>query len=328
VSLYLVTGATGCVGSNLTLELIRRGHRVRALIRPGSATLAVADLGCERWTGDVRQPDTVRTAVHGCDGVFHCAGIVSFWKKRREEQIQTNVHGTRAVVEACLAEGVPRMVHTSSVAALGYRTDGGLIDESTAYNWGSALSYRYTKYMAELAVLEGVRQGLEAVIVNPTVVIGPRDIHFHGGQIVRDIGRGRVPAYIGGGMNIVSARDVAEGHIAAMERGRAGERYILGGVNLTHKDIFALCARVLQGRARAPWLRLPAAVAKAIARGLDVLGDMTGREPWITPDLLSSAGMLNWYSIEKARLELLYNPTPVEDAIREAHQWYRENTLL
>jgi dihydroflavonol-4-reductase len=326
VNVVLVTGATGFIGSTLAAALLRAGREVRVFRRAGSDTRLLEGLGVEHSIGDTRDQSALRAAVRGCDTVFHAAAIVSFWKKRYAEQIEVNAGGTANVVRACLESGVRKLVHTSSVAALGYRTDGLFIDETTAYNWGPLIGYRYSKHLAELEVLRGVREGLDATMVNPSVVIGPGDISFHGGQVIREIKRGIVPFYIAGGTNYVSVHDVVRGHIAAAERGRPGERYILGGENLTHKEVFKKAARATGGRA--PSWKVPVGVAKGAARALDLLADLTSTQPRVSPDLLSGAGMTNWYSIEKAERELEYRPAPVEDAMREAYRWYVERGLL
>jgi len=264
--------------------------------------------------------------MKGSDTVFHTAAMVSFWKKQRNEQLDINVGGTRNVVELCLELGVRKLVHTSSVAALGYRTDGQLIDENTFYNWGTHISYKYSKHLAELEVLKSVEKGLHATIVNPSIIIGPRDINFHGGQIVRDIKRGRIPAYVDGGMNIVSVHDVVAGHLAAADHGRSGERYILGGINLTHKQVFDAAARVLHGKV--PKFKAPIWAALGLAKTFEVIGNMVNKKPWITSDLLAGIGMTNWYSIEKARRQLGYEPSSVEDAMLQAYEWYLQNSLM
>jgi dihydroflavonol-4-reductase len=326
VNTILVTGATGCVGSNLIVELLKQGYHVKAFHRETSNQLTLEGLNVEHCIGDVRSPDSLCRAMRGCDTVFHAAGMVSFWKRKRDEQFAINVVGTRNVVDACLQLGVSKLVHTSSVAALGYRTDGELVDETTAYNWGQRIGYKYTKHLAELEVMKGISTGLNATLVNPSVIIGPRDVYIHGGQIVRDVKRGLIPAYIHGGMNVVRVHDIVAGHIAAAIRGRNGERYILGGINLTHKEVFCIAALIVGGRA--PFIKIPAWFVKAIARSCDAIGEITRRQPWITSDLVSGAGMNNWYSIEKAQRELGYIPTSIETAMREAYEWYVEKKML
>ncbi len=322
----LVTGATGCIGSNLIIELLRQGYNVRAFHRTSSNTLTLKDVNVECVIGDILNKESLRKAMRGCDTVFHTAALVTFWKRQRVEQFEVNVQGTMNIVESCLDLGIERLVHISTIAALGYRTDGQLIDERTAYNWGRRYSYRYTKFLAELEVLKGVEKGLNATIVNPSIIIGPRDINAHGGTIVREIKRGRIPFYPKGGMNIVSVHDIVGGMISAANVGRSGERYILGGVNLANKEVFELAAKVLGGKA--PKLEAPTWLLKTAAKVFDVFGDITGIKPPLTSDLAAAVGLYNWYSIEKAKRELGYQPTPIEDAIKEAYKWYKENGMM
>jgi dihydroflavonol-4-reductase len=322
----LVTGATGCIGSNLIIRLLESGYTVRAFRRTTSNLLALSGVDVEHVIGDIRDRSTLAKAMKGCDTVFHTAAMVSFWRRKREEQFDINVSGTRNVVEACLAGGIEKLVHTSSVAALGYRTDGKLIDETTAFNWDQRITYKFTKHLGELEVLDGVARGLNATLVNPTVVIGPRDVYIHGGQIVRDTKRGRIPMYVRGGMNIVSVHDIVSGHIAAAGAGRTGERYILGGSNLTHREVFGLAAKVLG--VRPPFLKIPVWAIRSVAKMCDAYGTLTGGQPWITSDLISGIGTFNWYSSEKAGRELQYRISPVEEALRQTFEWYNEHNLL
>jgi len=322
----LVTGATGCVGSNLIAALLERGSGVRAFRRANSDLRALRGLDVEHFIGDVRDQDSLRRAMRGCDTVFHTAALVSFWKKRYEEQFAINVHGTRNVVNACIDLGIETLIHTSSVAALGFRNDEKLIDESIAYNWHMRTGYRYSKHCAELEVMNGVAHGLHAVMVNPTVIIGARDTYIHGGQIIRDVKRGRIPVYLAGGMNVVGVHDVVRGHIAASERGGSGERYILAGTNMTHREVFTLAARIVGGRA--PKIRVPVSTAKFIAKLFDMAGTITGTQPWVTTDLLSSTGIFNWYTYAKAERELGYHPASIEESMREAYEWYVKEKMI
>jgi dihydroflavonol-4-reductase len=297
-----------------------------AFHRKNSNSLNLDDLTIEHRYGDVRDKNSLVQAIRGCDTVFHTAAIVSFWKGKREEQFEINVGGTRNVVDACLECSVQKLIHTSSVAALGYRTDGELINESTNYNWGTNIGYKYSKHLGEIEVLEGVKKGLNAVIVNPTVIIGPGDVYVHGGQLVRDIARRRIPAYSAGGMNIVSVRDVVSGHIAAAERGKTGERYILGNKNVTHKQAFAFIAGVL-GKP-APKIKSPVVFTKTIARAFDVIGTITQKQPWITSELVSGLGKYNWYSIDKAIRQLGYSTSCLEDDVMDSYLWYQKHGML
>ncbi|HTK82267.1 MAG TPA: SDR family oxidoreductase [Bacteroidota bacterium] len=322
----LVTGATGCIGSNLIIALLEAGCQVRAFHRNSSDLRALQDVAVERITGDIRDIDSLRSAMRGCDTVFHTAALVSFWKRRKQEQLEVNVNGTRNVVNACLELGIETLVHTSSVAALGYRADGGLIDETTPFNWDPRITYKYSKHLAELEVLRGAEGGLRALLVNPTVVIGPRDVYIHGGQIVRDTKLRRIPIYIKGGMNVVSVHDVVNGHIAAARLGRSGERYILGGVNLSHREVFEHAARVL--KVQPPRIKAPVPVVQSIAKICDLFGELTHMQPWITSDLISGIGKFNWYSIDKAKQELAYTTSSIDAAIQETYEWYLNNNML
>ncbi len=322
----LVTGASGFIGSNLVVELIKRGYIVHAFHRKNSNRLTLKDVNVKHIVGDILDANSLHNAFKGCDTVFHTAALVSFWKGDRNKQYKINVEGTRNVIEACIEARVNKLVHISTIAALGYRTDGQLIDEKTKYNWGPQHSYRYTKYLAELEMLKGIEKGLNTTIVNPSIVIGPRDINAHGGIIVRGIKHGQFPAYVEGGINLVSVHDVVKGAIAAVDLGCCGERYILGGVNLTIKEVFELTAKVVCGKA--PRIKVPNWLVKFTAKGFDLFGYLTGLKLGLTSDLVAAAGLYNWYSIEKAQKELGYKPTSIEKAIREAYEWYVEHKMI
>jgi dihydroflavonol-4-reductase len=326
VKTVLVTGATGFVGSNLTAELLRMGLNVRTWSRTAPAGPGTPGPGPEIYTGDIRETGALAVAMGGCDTVFHTAAIVSFRKTLRDEQLDVNAGGTRAVVEACLRAGVRRLVHTSSVAALGFRTDGRLIDETTAFNWDPSLTYKYSKHLAELEVLSGVGRGLDAVIVNPSVIVGRGDLNVNGGQIVRDTALGKIFAYARGGLNLVAVRDVVAGELAAARKGRRGERYILGGTNLTHREALGFVADIVG--TRHPMVGAPRWGVRLLALAAEKVADATGTEPLITPDLVSGLGLHNWYSTGKARAELDYRPSPLEGAVRDAYRWYRENGMI
>jgi dihydroflavonol-4-reductase len=322
----LVTGASGFVGSNLAAELCRLGFSVRVLVRPDSTAALLRGLDVEQRTGDILDKNSIYSAARGCDTVFHTAGVVAFWKGKKAEQYAVHVTGTRNVAEVCRDLGVEKLVHTSTVAAIGFRNDRVLIDEKTEYNWGTKNSYRHTKHLAELEVIKASRSGLNATIVNPAVIMGQGDANLHSGRLILEVKRGRLPAYVEGGVNIVGVNDVVYGHIAAAKNGRSGERYILGGENLTHKELLTIIAGVT-GR-RPPLIKIPRIILKSVASLLDLAGMITRREPPLTRDLASSMLYFHWYSIEKAREELGYNPGSAEKAIRDAYKWYSENGYL
>ena len=327
-----ITGGNGFIGSQLAAALSERGHLVRVLVRPSSDLTNLRSLTVEHCPGDVRDLDSLLRAFDGCELVFHTAAVVSFWKPLYQLQHEVNVLGTRNVVTAARRAGVRRLVHTSSIAALGHPVDGllgsgPLADETTAFNWdGSVAGYKRSKYEGELEIRQGIEQGLDAVIVNPAVVIGPGDIHFNGGDFIRSVARGFVPFYIRGGANIAFVEDVVRGHISAAEKGRTGERYILGGENLTHRQIFQTIAQIV-GKP-APRIPIPVAVVKATARVLDMIGTVLRKKPLLTPELVAGAGLHNWYSSAKAEKELAYTITPFRTAVEITYDWYKTEGLL
>ncbi len=323
----LLTGGTGFIGSNLAADLTKRGYSVRLFRRPTSSLTAVADLDVEHFHGDLRDAEALRKAVKGCDTVFHVGALVSYWRKQREEMYDINIGGTRNIVEACLEAGVERLVHTSSIAAIGYSDAGALADESNAFNWDRLdIGYRISKYRAEEEILKGVGKGLPAVIVNPSVVIGERDVHFNGGQIIRDVHRKRLFYYVDGGSNFVYVGDVVNGHIQAALKGRAGERYILCGENLTYREMLLTTAQVVGGIE--PLFRIPFWSARGIAWISEAVADVTGKKPWVGRDLVAGLHIRNWFSCEKAKRELNYSVTPFRTAVQRTFDWYRAHRLL
>ena len=323
----LITGGTGFIGSNLAAALLQQGYAVRILHRSSSNLFNVASLSVEHRIGDVRDSESLRSAMHGCDTVFHTAAMVSFWKPVRQLQYEINIGGTKNVVEACLKENVRRLVHTSSIAAIGHPANGMLANEATPFNWQDVDSgYKNSKHMAEIEITKGVERGLDAVMVNPGVVIGPGDVHFNGGKIIRSVKKHQALFYINGGMNIVFVVDVVAGHISAALKGKTGERYILGGENLTHKQAFQITAEVVGGIV--PRVRMPISLLKLAGKFFDLTGRMMNKEPFVTSELFSGAGLYNWYSSEKARRELGYTITPFREAIAKTYDWYCAQRLL
>jgi dihydroflavonol-4-reductase len=326
VQKILVTGATGFIGSNLIIELIKQGYHVRAFHRLTSNTAILTKTNIEHVIGDLCDKDSLRKAVEGCDIVFHTAALISFFKQKQKKHFEINVEGTRNVVEACKKAGVEKLIHTSTIGALGYTTDGTLTNENTVYNWGENIPYRYTKHLAELEVLNGVRSGLNATIVNPSIIIGAGDLNIHGGQFVRDIKLGKIPFYADGGVNVVGINDVVAGHIAAARIGKKGERYILGGENLTHKELFQKIAALTNGKA--PKIKLPGWLIKSFAVVAQSLSRLPGVELPLTPTIAKNILAYNWCSHEKASNELGYKPQPIENSILEAYEWYKWNGIL
>lgn len=284
------------------------------------------DLNVEHCIGDLLDKKSLRQAMDGCDTVFHTAAIVAMWKKKGTEQNDVNVLGTNNVAEAAHETGVKKFVHTSSIAALGYPTAGKLSDETTAFNWNTHLTYKYSKHLAELEILKALEKGLPAVIVNPAVVIGPKDYRFHGGSLIKRVSGGLVPFYIDGGINIVYIDDVVFGHIQAAKVGRVGERYILGGINLTIKEAFEQVAEVVE--VRPPKFKAPTLLVKSAAKLLDLISNITGKKPLLSSDLIASIGINFWFNTEKAERELGYQITPFKEAVIKTYEWYKREGLI
>lgn len=238
-----------------------------------------------------------------------------------------NVGGTRNVVDACLRAGVERMVHTSSVAAIGFPGHDMTADESTQFNWERYdIGYRNTKWAAEQEIARGVKLGLNAVMVNPSVVIGPRDIHFHGGQLIRDIYRKRIFYYVRGGMNVVYVDDVVRGHLIAAQLGRTGERYILSGESLSHREIISTIADVVGGLQ--PLFRLPSTAVTTVAFFSELAGALLNKKPWVTRELFAGSGFRYHFSCKKAESELGYSFIPFRQAVLNTFEWYKAHGLL
>jgi dihydroflavonol-4-reductase len=315
----LVTGATGCVGSNLCAALRSSGWTVRTYSRsPLPSPLA--------FTGDITDEQSLVAAARGCDTVFHTAALVSFSRNIRNEQHRVNVLGTRAVVKACLSTGVPRLVHTSSVAAIGNAPQGESADETSPLDRTRLYGYKESKVLAEDEIFRGVDAGLNAVIVNPSVIIGEGDRYFHGGELLRSIRNGLIPGYVNGGMNLVAVRDVVRGMLLAIDRGKAGERYILAGANLRHREIFTRTAELVNGMP--PLGEIPPVAINVAGRIVESFCRMIHLEPPFTADLADLAGRTMWYSNAKAKRELGFETMGFDEMILRAYRWYREKGLL
>jgi dihydroflavonol-4-reductase len=324
----LVTGATGFVGSAVARALLARGHQVRLLARPSSDRRNLAGLDAEIVTGDLTDPASLTRAAAGCRYVVHVAADYRFWVPDPEAMLRANVEGTRSIMRAAQAAGAERIVHCSSVAALGLNPDGTPADETTPVDPAILITtYKRSKYLAEQAVLGLVRdENLPAVVVNPAAPVGPRDIKpTPTGKMIRDAANGRIPAYVETGLNVVHVDDVADGHALALERGRIGERYILGGENLALKDLLAVVADVAGGRA--PRLRLRESWVWPVALAMEGLARITGIPPMVTRDHLRMARKKMFFSSAKAIAELGYQPRPVRQAIEDAVAWFRANGL-
>lgn len=324
----LITGATGFVGSAVARALLARGHRVRALARPNSDRRNLQGLPVEIAEGDLSDPASLARAVQGCRYVLHVAADYRIWVPNPDAMLRANVDGTVALLRAAHEAGVERIVHCSSVAALGLTPDGTPATEETPVSEAAIAGiYKKSKYRAEQAVLALVRdEGVPAVIVNPAAPIGPRDIKpTPTGRMVADAAAGRMPAYVDTGLCVVHVDDVAEGHLLALERGRIGERYILGGENLSLREILALVAAET-GRSP-PRIRLPAGLLWPVALACEAIARL-GIEPVVTRDHLRMARKRMFFSSAKAIAELGYAPRPAHAAIADAVAWFRANGII
>lgn len=314
----LVTGATGLVGSHVTRLLVARGDAVRVLVRERSPLDELAALDVELVYGDVLDRRSVRRAMGGVQRVFHIAGVTSL-RASADRVFAVNVGGTRIVLEEALRAGVARVVHTSSVAAVGPAPRGSTADEDQLFRAGRyGLPYVNAKHEAELEAMRLAAHGLPVVVVNPAHVFGAGDRHGSSTELVRRFLRGQIPAYVDGALNVVDAEDVARGHLLADERGAVGERYILGNRNFTLDRLFADLAR-LSGVAP-PALKLPLPAALALARAAELA---PGRPAVTTIEVRASS--LWWaFRSTKAKRELGWRPAHHEDTLQTTIDWYRE----
>lgn len=327
--LVLVTGATGFVGSHVARALSQQGARLRLLVRPTSPLRNLEGIGGEPVTGDLSQPESLRPAVAGCEAVFHVAADYRLWTRdTRDAQAmyRANVDGTRELIRAAQAAGVRRVVYTSSVATMGFTGNGHPADESSPVALADMIGhYKRSKFLAEQAAREAARAGADVVIVNPTTPVGEGDVKpTPTGRIILDFLKRKFPAYVDTGLNLVDVREVARGHLAALEKGRSGERYILGGENLTLKQILDKLASIT-GLA-SPKVRLPYAVALASGVVDTVFtGVLLRREPRVTLDAVRIGRKKMFVSSAKAESELGWRSSPVDEALRRAVAWFREN---
>lgn len=318
----LVTGGTGFIGSSIVRELLRAGYCVRALVRKNSDTRNIDGLDIERVTGDITDFSSLKEAMTGCTHVFHAAALYSFWVRTPSLIEHVNVDGTRNVLQAALEEGVERVVYTSSVAALAVPEKGRPVDESTPVDPKRIIgAYKKSKYEAEQVALEYVKKGLPVVIVNPSFPVGPRDIKpTPTGQTILDFLNHRLPAYVDTGMNVVDVEDVARGHLLASEKGRIGERYILGGKNMQMKEFLAILEKITG--IPAPHLQIPYAPLLALSYLNAAWCRITGTTPRMTPDTIRMSRHYMYYDPAKAIEELGMPQTPPEVALKKAVDWF------
>src|SRR3954447_546928 len=324
--LAFVTGATGFLGSHVARVLSDDGAKLRLLVRPTSNLKNLQDLNAETATGDLRDPASLSKAMSGCETVFHVAADYRLWVRDPNEMYRSNVDGTRAILEAARNKGVRRIVYTSSVATVGFTGNGDPADEDSPVSLADMIGhYKRSKFMAEQIALEAGRSGMHVVTVNPTTPVGEQDVKpTPTGRIVLDFLKRKFPAYVETGLNLVDVRDCARGHVAALEKGRSGERYILGGENLTLKQILDKLS-VITGLS-SPRVKLP--YIFAFATGIideTITGRMLNKEPRATMDAVRMGKKMMFATSAKAERELGWKIVPVDDALRRAVVWFRDN---
>jgi dihydroflavonol-4-reductase len=319
VGRILVTGATGFVGWHVARLLLASGHTVRALTRGGKP---VPELDVEIIAGDLTDAASLAGAVAGCEAVFHVAADYRLWSREPNELYRSNVDGTRNLLAAAESAGVGRVVYTSTVGCIGF-VDGGVGDESTPVTLEEMSGhYKRSKFLAEQVALEFARRGFGVVIVNPTAPVGDHDFKpTPTGQMIVDFLRGAMPAYLDTGLNVADVHDVARGHLLALDKGTAGERYILGGENLTLQQIFEQLSEI--SGVKAPTVQIPYAVAWMAAAVGGAVSRVTGQPPRAPMEGVRMAKKKMWVTHAKAARELGYSAAPARVALESAVQWFR-----
>jgi dihydroflavonol-4-reductase len=309
--------------------LADQGGELRLLVRPTSLTANLEGIAGECVTGDLREPESLRRAVAGCEAVFHVAADYRLWSREPREMYRSNVEGTRNIIQLAQQTGVRRVIYTSSVATMGFTSNGHLADETSPVGLHDMIGhYKRSKFQAEQLALEAGRSGADVVVVNPTTPVGERDIKpTPTGRIIVDFLKRKFPAYVDTGLNLVDVTEVARGHAAALEKGRRGERYILGGENLTLKQILDTLAAITG--LPSPKVKLPYAVAMATGVvDTAFTGLLLRREPRVTVDAVRMGRKKMFVSSAKAERELGWKIVPVEDALRRAVRWFQEHGYI
>ena len=324
-----LTGATGFLGSHVARVLSAQGAELRLLVRATSKLKNLEGLNAETATGDLRDPASIDKAMSGCDTVFHVAADYRLWVRDPEQMYRSNVEGTRAILEAARKNGVRRMVYTSSVATMGFTRNGNPADEDSPVALADMIGhYKRSKFMAEQIALEAGRSGMDVVVVNPTTPVGEQDIKpTPTGRIILDFLKRKFPAYVDTGLNLVDVTECARGHVAALERGKSGERYILGGENLTLKQILDKLGAITG--LSSPSVKLPYFFAFAAAAVDETItGRILHREPRATIDAVRMGRKKMFASSAKSERDLGWKLVPAENALRRAVEWFRGNDYV
>jgi dihydroflavonol-4-reductase len=321
-----LTGATGFVGTHVARELVQQGAQLRLLVRPTSNLRNLEGLPAETVVGDLLQPESLRTSIRGCDALMHVAADYRLWVRDPKSMYAANVDGTRALLRIAREESVPRTVYTSSVATMGFKSDGTIVDETTPVSLADMVGhYKRSKFLGEQVAIEAARAGQQVIILNPTTPIGPMDVKpTPTGRIIVDFLNRKFPAYVDTGLNLVDVAEVARTHVCALEEGRSGERYILGGENLTLKQILDKMSAIIG--LPSPNLRVPHTVAMIFAFFDETItGRIRGLEPRATVEAVRMGKKKMFASSAKAQRELGFRIVPVYNALRSAIDWFRAN---
>jgi len=324
--LVFLTGATGFVGSHVARVLVAQGADLRLLVRSGSDLRNIQELQSERVVGDLRDAASLKKAVAGCEVVFHVAADYRLWVRDPAQMYRSNVEGTKAILEAARESKVRRVVYTSSVATMGFQSNGHLASEDSPVSLANMIGpYKRSKFMAEEIAIQAGKSGMDVVVVNPTTPVGERDLKpTPTGRIVVDFLKKKFPAYVDTGLNLVDVAECARGHVAALERGKTGERYILGGENLTLKQILDKLAAITG--LPSPKIRVPYAVALATGVVDQVFtGYIRRREPRATIDAVRMGRKKMFVSSGKAERDLGWRTLPVDAGLRRAVEWFQAN---
>jgi dihydroflavonol-4-reductase len=317
----LVTGASGFIGTSLVPKLVALGHKVRTMGRSSSCPKAFQGLALEHTRGDVTNPEQVQDAVAGCDVVYHLAGLVSYKKRDLNRQYAVNVLGTRNVLDACLRNNVKRVIHTSSVAAMGIPEEGQIADEEFEYNLhGLGLSYCDTKHEAELEVNSFVRQGLPVIMLNPGIIFGEGDTHPHHHVIFGAMAKGWAIGVPPGGVPFSDINDVVDAHINALTQGRTGERYVLVSANLTMREAGTIFSKIFG--TRAPMLEIPGPMLVALGTAVETIFPLFGLNPALSRQVAWLSQHKIFFSSKKAEEDLNFHATPFSETIKRTTPYY------
>lgn len=324
----LVTGATGFIGSSLVRELMKDGLEVKVLVREKSDTRNIDGLDVERVYGDIRDGASVKSALKGCDTFYQTAALYAFWAPDSKIFYDINVEGTKIALNAALEQGVEKVVYTSTVGAVGFYGADHPANEDVEFNlWDTGDHYIRSKHLGEVEAKKFCEKGLPLVIVNPAGPIGVRDIKpTPTGKMIIDVIEKKMPGYIEGGINLVDVEDVARGHILAAQKGRIGERYILGNENLPIKDYFELIGKV--AGVEPPKMKIPYSLALLIGYGYQFVSNITKKPPVLTAPMVRSGSKYLYFNCSKAVKELHFPQTPIRTSIEKAVNWFKENGYI